>query len=48
MRKKFLNLFIVFVMLILLIPAVNAEEKADNEKITIIVEVNGDAALETN
>lgn len=48
MRKKFLNLFIVFVMLILLIPAVNAEEKSDNEKITIIVEVNGDAALETN
>ena len=35
-------------MLAVIMPAIGAEDEADNEKVTLIVEVRGDAALETD
>lgn len=43
MKKRLLSLLVIFAALIAFIP----ETCADSDKITLIVEVNGDAALET-
>ncbi|MCH5212034.1 MAG: S8 family serine peptidase [Oscillospiraceae bacterium] len=48
MKKRILSLVIISAMLAVFIPAINAEEKEDNEKVTLIVEVMGEAALETD
>lgn len=48
MKKRILSLVIVSAMLTMFIPAIGAEDKADNEKVTLIVEVKGDAVLETD
>lgn len=47
MKKRILSLIIISAMLAVFIPAINAEEKTDSEKVTLIVEVKGEAALET-
>ncbi len=48
MRKRILSLLIISAMIAVFIPVINAEDKTDNEKVTLIVEVRGDAALETD
>lgn len=48
MKKRILSLIIVSAMLAVFIPAINAEDKTDNEQVMLIVEVKGDAALETD
>lgn len=47
MRKRILSLIIISAVIAVFIPAIGAEDKADNEKVTLIIEVNGNAALET-
>lgn len=47
MKKQILSLILIFSMLAVFMPAISAEVTVDNEKVTLIVEVKGDAALET-
>lgn len=47
MRKRILGLIIVLAVFGVFIPSGGAEEKTDGEKVTLIVEVKGDAVLET-
>lgn len=48
MKKRILSLLIISAMIAVFIPVINAEDKTDNEKVTLIVEVRGEAALETD
>lgn len=48
MKKRILSLVIILAMLAVIMPAIGAEDKADNEKVTLIVEVTGEAGLETD
>ena len=48
MKKRILCLVIISALLAVFIPAINAEDKTDNEQVTLIVEVAGEAALETD
>ena len=47
MRKRILSLIIVLAVLGVFIPSGGAEGKTHGEKVTLIVEVKGDAVLET-
>lgn len=47
MKRRIFSLIIVLAVLGVCIPSGGAEEKAGDEKVTLIVEVKGDAGLET-